>query len=280
MKKNAKKLISMLFALAIMACITCLSSVDAKAVDATTTVDTAKGIMYNKAVRIGLSSTYDDITVYLKDAEHYVASVKANKSGLIAKVSGDRKNKYISTVYYGSDNESSFDFQRENEIDLFATRKGTYNLTLTIKDASGKTVTTKTIKIYAGYPTNAVKTMKYGKTTYYPWDGESISTKKASGKLTLKANSGYKIKKIEYATSFDSNGEPVFKRIKSGKTLKLAKKAQKFSKISNTYDYTYSTYTHQYNYDYLNPVTIVKVTYYDKLLKVTESEEYYFFYIK
>lgn len=289
MKKMQRNWRVLLFALALMAGCMMLDTVDTYAAVKSDTYkfDSKNGVLWQTAVRADLNSRYsEDVNVYLQNQDYYIASVKSNKAGLIAKMTYDTKLTGDSSFYSVSSSAASeAKFRRRSSISFYATKKGTYTVTITIKNASKKTVCKKKVTVFAGYGTSALSTLKYAGTTYYPSSGESILTKKASGKLSFKAASTYRIKKVEIATSHDANGDPIFKKVKNGAKITLAKKTT-YNKIWYSYEYSNSNtgYAYKYEsgdtYDYLKPMTIVRVTYYDTKLKITATQEYSIFNIK
>ena len=90
---------------------------------------------------------------------------------------------------------------------------------------------------------------------------------------------GYKIKGLYVATAFNAKGKPVFKKVTNGKRILLAT-ATNYSTTGQ--HITSDTQEKEYGvvYDYLHPVTMVKVKYYDKLLKITTEEIFHLFYIQ
>lgn len=100
----------------------------------------------------------------------------------------------------------------------------------------------------------------------------AINTSKASGKLKYKKNSNYKIKGLYVATTFNTKGNPVFKKVTNGARILLATTTNYSATGQKT---TSDTQEKEYGvtYDYLHPVTLVKVKYYDKLLKITAEED-------
>lgn len=282
--KNAKKLITMLFAFAVMMGCMLLATTDAQAAATHTyQYDKKNGVAYESKVRADMLSRYDGgFNVYLEDAGNYVSSVKVNKSGLFAKVTSDYIIKSENS-YYNVTGYPDIKAKRRAEVEFYATQKGKYTVTFVVKNAKGKKVTSKKVTVYAGYPTSPTETLSYAGKKYYTYGSTTINTKKASGKIKFKVNSGYKIKKIEVATSFDSNGEPIFKKVGNGKKITLAKET-KYTKINYESDYSYGNYISKYqsgtSYDYLKPMTIIKLSYYDKLLKVDGEVEHVIFNIK
>lgn len=282
--KNVKKLYTMLFAFAVLMGCMLLTTTDVQAAATHTyKYDAKKGVVFQNRLRVDLLSFYGGTSeIYLENADYYVASVKCNKAGLFAKVTFDDKSTDDDT-YFTVSEVSDAKFRRFVNIDYYATKKGKYTVTFTIKNAAGKKVCSKKITVYAGYPTCATKTLSYAGTKYETYGSVHINTKKASGKLKVAANSGYKIKKIEVATTHDAEGNPVFKKIKNGKKIKLAKET-KYNATWYSYESSYGDYVYKTNsgtsYDYLKPMTIIKVSYYDKLLKIDNADYHYIFNIK
>ncbi|MBE5881011.1 MAG: hypothetical protein E7289_01680 [Lachnospiraceae bacterium] len=283
MKRNIKKLTSLLFALVATTCIVLLSDVDAQAAKTHTYKrDKANGVLYNNAVRVDVGSRWNDIVeVLLADKGDYISSVKSNSPDLVAKLTSRSKvktndNVFICSVY---DNGKST-YKSSNFIEFYATKKGKYTVTVTVKNSKKKVKTKKKIAVYAGYPSDPVASVTYAGKKYNGQSNINICTKKASGKLKIKASDTYTIKKVEIATTFNESGEPIFKKVTNGKKISLSKKTN-YTVTWNSYDnyngYTELRYT---TYDYLKPVTHVRVTCYDKKLKINTYAYIWLIYTK
>lgn len=288
--RNTKTKKLMLFAFALVIGCFFLLPAQAKAATKTNTykLDAKSGVLYESALRISYGSPYTQYAeVYLPNEGDRITSVKTSK-GLIAKVtyayeiSGDSN-----TLCYEYDGDLDYDkrlrFKGRQQISFFVTKPGTYTAKFTVKNAKGKKLCTKSIKVYAGN-TSPFEYISYSGVKNY---GNNIITKRASGKFKIKLNSDYKIKKLEIATSYDADGNLVYKTLKNGSKIKLAKKNQ-YKKSNyknengdpndpNSYYYKYESYE---NNDFLKPVTYVRATVYDKKLKTTEERMIYVINVK
>lgn len=281
--RNKKTKNFMLFALTLVIGCFFLLPAQAKAATKTNTYkyDAKSGVLYESAVRVSYNVpiTYS-ADVYLPNEGDRVSTIKTSK-GLVAKVtysyelSGD--NNYTTCSDYDGDldYDKRLRFKSRQEISFFAAKPGTYTAKFTVKNAKGKKLCTKSIKVYAGNTTPYAYISYAGVKNY----GNNILTKKASGKFKLKANSDYKIKKLEIATSYDTDGNLVYKTFKNGKKITLAKE-NKYKQSNYKYEsgdpndpksYYYKNETYE-TFDYLKPVTYIKITYYDKKLKTTEED--------
>lgn len=274
MRKHAKKLVTLLFALALMAGCLFMTTEAKASVAGPEKVDVKKGIIWHTRMRVDLnnrSNAWADIC--LANPEHYVATVKSSSKNLIAKVVNDYK---LTSGNIRHDEATDTYYKRRVSIGFHAKKKGNYTVTVTIKDSKKKTVAKKKIKVFAGYPGNAVETLSYGSSTYYMVGGGSnILTSTPSSKLKITANDTYKIKTIELATKYTKDGTPIYKKISNGAQITLATKTT-YEKVW----YDSETYRTGCKYKFLKPMTMVRVTYRDKKLRVTRSEEYYIFNVK
>lgn len=288
--RNTKTKKLMLFAFALV--IGCFFLLPAQAKAATKThtykLDAKSGVLYESAVRVSYGSPYTQYAnVYLPNEGDRITSVKTSK-GLVAKVtyayeiSGDSN-----TSCYEYDGNIDYDkrlrFKGRQQISFFTTKPGTYTAKFTVKNAKGKKLCTKSIKVYAGN-TSPYEYVSYAGVKNY---GNNITTKKASGKIKLKVNSDYKIKKLEIATSYDADGNLVYKTLKNNSKIKLAKKNQykeanyksESGDPSDPQSY-YSKYESYYSNDFLKPVTYIRATVYDKKLKTTKEFMLYIINVK
>lgn len=281
MRNTKTKNTALLFALAFVIGCFFLLPTQAKAATKTNTFkyDAKSGVLYESAVRTSYNSTYSpDAEVYLPNEGDRITKIKTSK-GLVAKVTYSYELTGDSTMtcseYDGNlEYDKRLHFKNRHEISFFAVKPGTYTAKFTVKNAAGKKICTKTIKVYAG------NTFPYEYITYAGVKnyGNNITTKKASAKFKLKANSDYKIKKLEIATSYDADGNLIYKTFKNGQKIKLAKE-NKYKQTNYKYengdptnpnDYYYKNEYYE-TYDFLKPVTYIKVTFYDKKLKTTEE---------
>jgi len=263
----AKRIAAALFTLAATVLLLQATGIDAQAATKSHTYvqDKKSGLGYPTAVRVGVGSIYQDFEVYLKNKGDYVAKVTTS-GGLIAKktetYSITSDNSYTSHDTYFGDTR----FKGRSRITCFAPKAGTYKVTLTIKNAKNKQIAKKTIKILAG-DTSALASLTYaGKDVGY----ETL-TSKAKGKLVVKANKDFTIKKIQVG-GYKSDGTIQWKTAKNKSTITLSTVKQ-FTEKEYSYsssDYSYESFNY---YDYIYPVTFIKVTVYDKKLKITYDVE-------
>lgn len=248
--------------------------------------DAKNGIFWQSGLRLPVRVLSMQSEIFFQNPDYYVASVKANRPGLIAKVSMDEHtdDNLLPSYMYPDEAVPTTDFRRHNSIQFYARKKGNYTVTLTVKNSAGVTVCKKKIIVCAGYGSDPIASLTYaGKKYNEAGAGLSISTRKASGKLKIKVASGYRIRKIEVATSYDAKGNPVFKQVKNGARITLAKKT-KYKEIF--YRDSYSDIVDEYTceagsfYNYLKPVTIIRVTYYDTRLKLTPTLRFYIINVK
>lgn len=282
MRNTKTKNTTLLFALALVIGCIFLLPTQAKAATKTNTFkyDAKSGVLYESAVRTSYNSTYSpNAKVYLPNEGDRISAVKTSK-GLIAKVTysydltGDSST--ICDEYDGNlDYDKRLRFKSRHEISFFAVKQGSYTAKFTVKNAAGKKICTKTIKVYAGN-TFPYEYITYAGARNY---GNNVITKKASGKFKLNVNSDYKIKKLEVANSYDTDGNLVYKTIKNGQKITLAKE-NKYKRTNyksedgdpnDPQSYYYKSESYEIN-DFLKPVTYVRVTYYDKKLKTTEEK--------
>lgn len=280
--KLCKKIAAALLLLAVT--FNCLSvpAMEVQAATKTTTyvLDSKKGVYYPTKVRAGINELYNDSYIYMVNEGDYVASVKSSSSNLIAKVTGKRNytgDNYTSMRLEGDKQQN---FKSVGEISYHAKKKGTYTLTVTIKNAKKKTTCKKKIKVYAEEYATPVKTLKYaGKAcdTY----GSNLVTKK-SGKIQVTMNNGFKLQKIEMGTYkagtySEYSPEPVYVKIKNKQNISLAT-STKYTANVDSYTSDYYSYQWGINYDYLYPVTFIRVTYKDTKLGIVQSTTYELFY--
>lgn len=281
--KAVKKIAAVFLMMAVVFSCFGASAVEVQAAAKTTTyvMDSKKGVYYPTKVRAGLDSLYDDSDIYLVNEGDYVASVKSSSSNLIAKITNKTiyTGDYSTSVSLGADKYA--ECKSRWRISYHANKKGTYTLTVTIKNAKKKTTCTKKIKVYAEEYASPVKTIKYaGKEFGY---GSNVFTKK-SGTLKVTMNKGFKLQKIEVGT-YTENGTytdsypvPNYKTVKNNKKISLATNTKYTSGIYTYEGSGYYSYTSGRSQDYLYPVTFVKITYKDTKLGITQTTEYELFY--
>lgn len=266
--KTAKRIAAVMVMLVMSVMLMKAYSLDAQAATKSHTyvLDKKSGAGYPTAVRVTTQATYQDFYVYVKNKGDYVAKVTTNSPNLIAKVT--RTNKivdeggYTSTGYFESEK-----FKGSAEITCFARTAGTYKVTFTVKDSKNRQIAKKTVTVYAGESQALEKATFDGKDINYTYSPSKNVSKKAKGKLSVKAGKDFTIKKIQIG-GYGADGTINYKTVKNNSTITLST-TKKFTKKDNSYSSDYSSYEYGYNYDYIYPVTYVKVTIYDKKLKTT-----------
>ncbi|MBR4758633.1 MAG: hypothetical protein IK078_00595 [Lachnospiraceae bacterium] len=235
-------------------------------------VDKKTGIEYPTAIRIYANShDSDSIGIYLPNA-NYKVSAKAS-SNLIAKVSRVSTITREDSFFSGRDYSEDTKYQRTAGISVFGAKEGTGSVKFTVKNEKGKTVLSKSVKVFVGYAQRVEKATFNGK----EFDYNSILTKKSSGKFSVKLGKDFSLKKIEYG-NYDANGNMTYKTIKNKGKVALTS-VGKFTEE----DYNSITEDSYYGsasgteYDYIYPMTEIKVTVYDKKLKTVETVTYYVF---
>lgn len=243
-------------------------------------LDSKKGVCYPTKARVGLMQKFDTVDVYLVNEGDYIASVKSSSTNLVAKLT--RKAVYTGSQYtMGTLSDGTNVKCKANyDITCFAKKKGTYTLTVTVKNAKKKTTCKKKIKVYAEEYSAPINTFKYA--------GKLCSsytlTNKKSGKINVKLNKGFKLQKIEVGTyaaakTKEYSPEPVFKKVKNNSKISLAT-STKYA--SDVYEYSYDdgdySYESGYDVEYLCPITIIRITYKDTKLGTVQTTEYELFY--
>ncbi|MBD5466015.1 MAG: hypothetical protein HDR22_09435 [Lachnospiraceae bacterium] len=234
----------------------------------------------------------DGIKVTYNDKSLKLVSVKSSSKNLVAKIvtngsttESEQKKEYANGRT--EDISKSISYENDAEIGLYAKKTGNYKVTITTMLPTGATLK-KTISIKA--TSNNPYTFSYANATKKKdSDGQYYYTKfysVKSGKLTVKAVKGYKITSIKFANSFDANGEFDFKSISSGTKVNLNTKTSRASKSVTKGSVDMKTYKHVITntrtkgYDYIFPVSAVKITYKDTWLGTTIEDTSYLYYRK
>ncbi|MBQ7065829.1 MAG: hypothetical protein IJN92_03330 [Lachnospiraceae bacterium] len=255
------------------------------------------GGAYNNAktkMRMGVDDDKylsNGITVVYNNPSYSLVSVKSNSKNLVAKIisNGDSTVTVSTKEYNDGRKETSTETVTGNtaEIGLYAKKAGTYKIVITTKLSTGallkKTISIKatTKEPYTLSYANATK-LKNSEGQYYTTKFYSVK----SGKLTVKAAKGYKVTSIQFANSFDDNGEFKYVTIKSGKKVKLNTKSTRTIKSVDIYTHEGKSFkrtisdTYTKMYDYIFPVSAVKVTYKDTWLGSTFESTTYMYYRK
>ncbi len=281
MKQSKKIAAAFLAVLIVFGCLN-TSAMEVQAAPKTTTyvLDTKKGVCYPTKVRAGIRELNNGCSIYLVNEGDYVASVKSNSSSLIAKVTGKAVytgDEYTVVRLEGNKEQKC---RVRGTITYHARKKGTYTLTVTIKNAKKKTTCKKQIKVYAEEYATPVKSIKYAGKLYNA-AGANLFAKK-SGKLQVTMNKGFKLQKIEVGKFQEKaykeySPEPAYVKVKNKKKITLAD-STKYKANVYSYPGEYYSYESGTEYDYLYPVTYVKVTYKDTRLGIVGSTEYELYY--
>lgn len=231
------------------------------------------------------------ITVVYNNSACSLVSVKSNSKNLTAKIitNGDSTVTVSTKEYNDGRKETSTETITGNtaEIGLYAKKAGTYKVVITTKLSTGALLS-KTIKIKA--TTKDPYTLSYaGATKLKNSEGQYYMTKfysKKSGKLTVKAAKGYKVTAIQFANSFDDMGEFKYMSVTSGSKVTLNTKSTRPIKSVESYTHEGKNFkrtmtdTYIKTYDYIFPVSAVKVTYKDTWLGSTFEATNYLYYRK
>lgn len=280
--KLGKKIAAALLLLVIT--FNCLSAatMEVQAAPKTTTyvLDSKKGVYYPTKVRAGINELYNDSYIYMVNEGEYVASVKSNSSNLIAKVTEKRNYTGDNYTSIWLEGDKQLKFKSVGKISYHAKKKGTYTLTVTIKNAKKKTTCKKKIKVYAEEYATPVKTLKYAGKACDTYSSNFVAKK--SGKIQITMNKGFKLQKIEMGTYkagaySEYSPEPVYVKIKNKQNISLAT-STKYTAYADSYTGDYYSYQRGTNYDYLYPVTFIRITYKDTKLGIVQTRTYDLFY--
>ncbi len=238
-------------------------------------VDKKTGIEYPTAIRIyARSTTNDSISVFLPKAGYKVSA--KSSSNLITKVTRVSTISRENSWFNGHDgySEDAPKYQKTAGVAVYSEKEGTGTVTFTVKDEKGKTILSKKVKVFVGYSDRVEKVTFNGKAFNY---NNCILTKKGSGKFAIKLGKDFSLKKIEYG-NYDAKGNMTYKTIKNKGKVVLTSVAkfteEDYNSITDEDSYGSASGT---EYDYIYPVTEIKVTIYDKKLKTVETAYYYVF---
>ena len=274
--KSIKKLCSVILTLALFVSIFSSSAFTSEA--ATKSAAQLKKAVPSK-VRIFAYNeySYNGITVYINDYKNHITNIKTSSKNLKAKVT--RKT-------YDSNTTDNY-----GVIGLYALKEGKYTVSFDVlTEKGGKKLYSKKVTVYAKND-SPIKSITYaGNTNLY--DIQS----KASGKLNVKMNKGYKLKSIEVGTYSYTDQKDTSKSSdtsvsveKDYNTTLTYKKVKNNSKITlgtipySNYTYRYSKSSSDYSsslniYKYLNTDVIastdVRITYMDKYTKQETTTTY------
>lgn len=158
----------------------------------------------------------------------------------------------------------------EGGISLYASKKGKYTVSFDMVNASGTLRKHYKVTVYA-FDDAAIKSVTVGKNvlddTQY-----SCYLKGSSGKVTVKLNSGYKLKKIEYGVWNNAKNEMVYKTIRNMSKIKYSTTLVEFNQEYSSTDLSYHTYMSS-----LAALTELRITYIDKYSRGTLTESYYLY---
>ncbi|MBD5465333.1 MAG: hypothetical protein HDR22_05875 [Lachnospiraceae bacterium] len=239
-------------------------------VNAKSVKDSANGVEYNDLVEMGVGYAYDSsygggatTYIYLSTDGDRVANVKSNSSNLLVKKT--RESYYRSTDTDWETNQKTTKWSYCSAyLSFFAKKQGEYKVAFDVVKADGSVRCTKeiTVKAIASRDyVDPIKSIKYaGKDLYkyYPY------ATKTSGVLKVTMKKSYKLVSIEVG-SYNKKGKFVYKKVKNGKKISLAKKAV------YTREYNYSGGGSKYRYDELFPATYIRITYQNKKTKETDT---------
>ena len=162
-----------------------------------------------------------------------IAKVKVNKKGLTTAV----------TEYYKGTNNNSYSY-----ISFHGDKAGTYKLTITINDATGKKKATKKVTVQVVNNNSILKKATFGsqvvvsnETTMKSGTKKTVQkynakVKGASGSIKLTSNSQYKITGL-IVVAVDANGKYTYKKVKNGGKITLSKGYESKSTSANGYNY-------------------------------------------
>lgn len=267
--KMGKRVLSIFLTFALIISCMMVPSVEAKAATKTTTyiLDSKKGIYYPTKTRCEVGSKYEEFEVYLKNKGDYVSSVKATGGMIVKKTySNTYSGSYPSAYYYGSGENDKFNYYNQSTITTYTAKPGTFTVTLTIKNSKTKKSYKKKVRVYGVQASYPVSYITYGGKKYY--NSDNLVTR-SSGKLKVKANPTYKIKKIQVGTYLD-NGEISYKTVKNGSTIKTVANT-KYVITEDEYNSDWYSYSTKEYTDNICGQTIIKVTYYDSKLGITSD---------
>lgn len=230
----------------------------------------------------GIKVTYNHSASKLvsvkSSSKNLIAKVVANGSSTVStdtKEYPDGRKEESSEVIYGN----------EAEIGLYAKKSGNYKVTITSKLPSGALLK-KTISIKATsnepYKFSFANATRKKKADGSYYDTKFYTVKK--GKLTVKPAKGYSVTSIKFANSFDDKGEFKYVKITSGTTVSLNTSRTRTAKTVESYSYNGKKYkrtltdTYTRYYDYIFPVSAVKITYKDTWLGNSYETITYMYY--
>lgn len=222
MKQNKKIVAAFLVLLIVFGCFNA-SAMEVHAAPKTTTyvLDAKKGVCYPTKVRAGIRELSNGCSIYLVNEGDYVASVKSNSSNLLTKITGKAVytgDEYVAVRLEGDKEQKC---RSRSTITYHAKKKGTYTLTVTIKNAKKKTTCKKKIQVYAEEYATPVKSLKYAGKLCNEYS--NLFAKK-SGKLQVTMNKGFQLQKIEVGKYEEKAYEeyspkPAYVKVKNKKRL-------------------------------------------------------------
>lgn len=228
-----------------------------------------------KKVRIKPNSAYEVFELSLSEPTDKIRNIKTSSTNLKAK-----ETKI--DIYVDSEGKT---VRNKRAISLYAAEEGRYTVSFDITGADNTKKSRKKVTVYA-YSDLAVKEITLdGKTTY------GGITEKASGRLKVAMNSGYKLKKIEigkYVKTTEADGKSIdsnvkYTKIKNNSKVTFSKvlyeKAYESGSLSpgeSNDPYQYPKYYNKYWTQNLLARTEIRITYIDKYTGEPAVSVYYF----
>lgn len=233
--------------------------------------DEVNGVSYDNEEEISVGYAYryanggDDYTSVSTDSDDRVVNVKSSSKNLLAKKTRERRitRTDVDYDYKTAQNITTTTTSYEDAyISYFAKKAGKYTVTFDVADKDGKVKCTKSITVIARGSSNytyvsPVKSIKYAGKDLWMHSPYATRTK---GKIQVKMNKGYKLVSLEVG-KINSKGETVYKKVKNGKNITLAKSIRYITTDSDSY------YSAKTTVDRLFPYTYLKVTYKNKKTK-------------
>lgn len=209
-----------------------------------------------------------------------IKNLKSKSSSMMVKTTN--VNQYRSS--YNSDYNS-----KSATIQVYTKKAGTFKFSFDIYGKDGKKKTSHTVTVYSKTD-SPLKSLKFGSRdliNYSIKNGRSTNlnyyTKAVSGKLSVKMNKGYKLKKIEIGktkvtkksdSSIKVSSETVYTKVKNGAKIKLSSTQYQYLHESGDPEPKEGDRYSSYNYDYSNEMfayTYIRITYTDKYTKAEDT---------
>lgn len=240
--KNMKKIVAVILSFAMALAIL---------VPSATEVQAAAKATVTKAVHLYVGEVKDDaIDINFAEKGDNIGNLKTSSKNISAKIVKINRNNVPADC--------------TAQIGLYANKEGVYTVSFDIMDSDDEKVSSHSVKVYANTDI-AIKSSTFA--------GERMNykvTDKEKGKLSVKMNKGYTLKKIVVET-YDENGEQKSKTVKNNSTIDLGRYAY-FSESGEADEEGY------YRMDTsFMAVTRIWIYYTDKFTKSEASEIYYIY---